>query len=381
MMKPSVFALSLSFTLVACGAQAHDTYSGTLQQPSAAVGSTVGGRVAQVRVADGASVRAGDVLLRFDDAQPRSALLSANARLGQARAALADLRAGPRAADLAHARALAEQQRAQAELAQSTAPYQAAVLRDQRRQAFAQVSEAGAAAVQAHADADRMRALFATGDVSAQQRDAAVARERQTNAQLANARAAARAAQTQVANALAVTLPQNAASAQSGYHAAVEEYRSLAAGARPEQVRGADATVRAAQADITAARVRLDETVVRAPTDGVVTALDLHPGDLVAPGASIATVDEGGNPYARIFVPQAMLGRVTVGAHLAVRSDALPNVSFDGVVEQVDSQAQFTPENVQTASDRAVLSFGVKVRVDDPQRRLHAGTTVEIDVP
>jgi HlyD family secretion protein len=146
-------------------------------------------------------------------------------------------------------------------------------------------------------------------------------------------------------------------------------------------VREAQATARAAQADVAAARVRLDETIVRAPADGVVTALDLHPGDLVAPGASVATIDEAGNPYARIYVPQAQLGRVTVGAHLAVRSDALPGVSFDGVVEQVDSQAQFTPQNVQTASDRAVLSFGVKVRVHDPQRRLHPGTTVEVALP
>jgi HlyD family secretion protein len=371
----------LALTLVSCAAGAENAYSGTLQKPSAAVGSTVGGRVVQVLVSDGAPVRAGDALLRFDDAQPHSALLSATARLGQARAALADLVAGPRPADLAHAQSLAEQQRAQAELAQSTAPYQAAVLRDQLRQALSQVSDVRAAAVQARADADRMRALFATGDVSAQQRDAAVARERQTNAQLAGSAAAARAAQTQVSNALAVTLPENAASALAAYRAAEEQYRALAAGARPDQVREAKAAVRAAQADVTAARVRLDEAVVRAPADGVVTALDLHPGDLVAPGASIATIDEAGNPYARIYVPQAKLGRVTVGAHLAVRSDAMPDAAFDGVVEQVDSQAQFTPQNVQTASDRAVLSFGVKVRVHDPQRRLHAGTTVDVAVP
>ena len=373
-------ALMAGLALASCGAQPEDTYSGTLQKPSAAVGSTVGGRVVQVVVSDGSAVRAGDVLLRFDDAQPRAALLSATARLGQARAALADLVAGPRPADLAHARAVAEQQRAQAELAQSTAPYQTAVLREQLRQALAHVTEARAAAVQAHGDADRMRKLFATGDASAQQRDAAVARERQTNAELASSRAAARAAQMQVANAEAVTLPKNASSAQAAYRAAVDQYQALAAGARPDQVREAEATVRAAQADADAARVRLNETVVRSPAEGVVTAFDLHPGDLVAPGASIATIEEGGNPYARIFVPQAKLGRVTVGTHVVVRSDEMPG-TFDAVVEHVDPQAQFTPQSVQTASDRAVLSFGVKVRVHDPKQQLHAGTTVEVALP
>jgi multidrug resistance efflux pump len=382
-MRRRVLALAFAFALgpIACGGRTDNTYTGTVQKTSAAVGSTVGGRVVRVMVSDGSPVRAGDVLIRFDDSQPRSALLSASARLGQARAALADLLAGTRPEDLARAQALAEQQRAQAELAQSTVPYQTAVLQDQLRQARSQVSDARAAAVQAHADADRMRALFATGDVSAQQRDAAVARERQTSAQVANASAAASAAQSQIANAQAVTLPRNAAAAEAAYRAALDQYRSLAAGARPDQIREAKATVRAAQADVDAARVHLAETVVRAPAAGVVSAMDLHPGDLVAPGASVATIDEGGDPYARIFVPQAKLGSVRVGAHLDVGSDAMPGARFNGVVEQVDSQAQFTPQNVQTANDRAVLSFGVKVRIHDPQQALHAGTSVQVALP
>jgi HlyD family secretion protein len=380
-MKRIAFAIVAGVTLAACAARTDNIYSGTLQVPSAAVGSTVAGRVVDVLVSDGSPVRAGGALLRFDDAQTRAALESATARLSQAQATLADLLAGPRAADLAHAQALAEQQHAQANLAQSTAPYQAAVLRDQLHQALSQVADARAAAVAAHHDADRMRTLYATGDVSGQQRDAAVAREKQTSAQVANMVAAARAARTQVSNALAVTLPENAASAQAAYRAAQEQYQSLAAGARPDQIHEANAAVRAAQGDVATARVRQDETVVRSPADGVVTAMDLHAGDLVAAGASIATIDEGGNPYVRIFVPQAKLGRVTVGAHLTVQSDAMPGTSFDGIVEQVDSEAQFTPQNVQTADDRAVLSFGVKVRVHDPGRQLHAGTTVGVTVP
>jgi len=381
MTRAKIAAFGAALALCSCGKQADYVYSGTLQSPGAAVGSTVGGRVARVLVSDGAPVRAGDVLLRFDDEQQRAALASAAARVAQSRAAVADLRAGARPEDLARAAAQVDQQRAQYEAAQSTQPYQSAVSRNQVREAAAQLSDARAAARQAHADAGRMRSLYATGDVSGQVRDAAVAREAQTNAQVADRAAAVRAARAQAANTTAVTLPSNAAAALAAYHVAQEQYRSLAAAARPDQVRGAEGAVRAAEADVVAARARLDETVVRAPSAGVVTALDLHPGDLVAPGASIATIDEAGNPYVRIYVPQEKLGRVTVGARLDVRSDASPGVAFDGVVEQVDARAQFTPQNVQTASDRAVLSFGVKVRVHDPHRELHAGTTVAVAIP
>ena len=381
MTSAKIAAIGAVIVLCSCGKQADYVYSGTLQSPGAAVGSTVGGRVARVLVADGSSVRAGDVLLRFEDEQQRAALASATARVAQSRAAVADLRAGARPEDLARAAAQVEQQRAQYAAAQSTRPYQSAVARNQVREAQAQLSDARAAASQAHADAARMRSLYATGDVSGQVRDAAVAREAQTNAQVTDRAAAVRAARAQAANTTAVTLPANAAVALAAYRAAQEQYSSLAAPARPDQVRQAEGAVRAAEADVAAARARLDDTIVRAPSAGVVTALDLRPGDLVAPGASIATIDEAGNPYVRIYVPQEKLGRVAVGARLGARSDALPGTNFDGVVEQVDARAQFTPQNVQTASDRAVLSFGVKVRVHDPQRRLHAGTTVAVAVP
>src|SRR5476649_2068219 len=99
-MKRTAFAVIAIFTLAACGTNTDSIYSGTLQVPSAAVGSTVAGRVVEVLVSDGSRVRTGAALLRFDDAQTRAALQSATARLSQAQATLADLLAGPRAADL-----------------------------------------------------------------------------------------------------------------------------------------------------------------------------------------------------------------------------------------------------------------------------------------
>lgn len=375
---------SLSFAtalvLGACSLGPNYSYSGTLQAPDAAVGSTIGGRVVRVLVSEGNTVRAGVTLLRFDDAQPRAAVAASSAQLAQARAALADLLAGPRAQDLAHARALAQQQRAQAELARTTRPYQSSVARNQLLGALADEYDARAAAHQARADADRMRSLFATGDVSAQERDAAVAKEAHADAQLVSSIAAVHSARSQAVNTTAVALPQNEASAQAAYQAAQSAYASLAAGARPDQVRQARAAVQAAQGNLALDRARLDETIVRASAGGVVTAMDLHPGDLVAPGASVATIEETGNPYVRIYVSQSDLGRVKLGATLPVRSDATSG-TFEGVVEQIDARAQFTPQSVQTESDRAVLSFGVKVRVHDPQQQLHPGTTVEVALP
>lgn len=365
--------------LSACGPP-KTSYSGTLQSPSAAVGSTIGGRVARVFTSEGAAIRKGDPLVQFDDRQERAAVVSAVGRFNQARAALADLRAGTRPEDLARAKALAAQQYAQWQIAHAGLPYQSNVARNQLHEALAQEQNARADAIDARADATRAESLFSTGDVSAQARDAAVARAARADAVLANSIAAVRAAQSQTANATNVSLPQTAAAAAAAYEASRQQYLALAAGPRPDQVRQARAAVGSAKGDLNDARTRLSETLVQSPADGMVTSMDLHPGDLIAAGAPVATIEERGNPYVRIYVAQTDLGRFSVGQHVSVNPDSTSG-TFEGYVEAIDPRAQFTPQSVQTKSDRAVLSFGVKVRIKDPQQRLLPGTTVEVGVP
>ncbi len=378
-MRSGLMMAACAVAVCSCAPNA-PAYSGTLQAPSAAVGSTIGGRITRVFTSEGEFVAKGSPLVSFDDAQQTATVVAGTGQVNEARAALADLRAGTRPQDLARAKALARHDFAQFLLARSATPYQSTVAQNQLREALAQERDADAAAERARADAVRARSLFATGDVSAQERDRAMEAQKRAGAQLTSSEAAVRAAHAQATNTTTVTLPQTVASAQAAYQAAREQYLSLAAGARPDQIRQAVAAVRAAQGQLANSRAKLAEMIVRAPADGVVTDMDLHPGDLLAPGASVATIEERGNPYVRIYVSQRDLGRIKLGDRVAVHADSMPQ-TFDGIVEQVDARAQFTPESVQTKSDRAVLSFGVKVRVHDPNGLLHPGTTVEVPLP
>lgn len=339
-------------------------YSGTLQAESADVGSTVAGRVIAVLVTDGQIVSKGQVIVRFDDKDQRAALLQADGALSQAESALADLLAGPRAEDIAKAEAQAAQAQAAYEQAAITGPHQI----DQAVQA---VRQARAAATLASRDLARVRTLYSGGAVSAQERDAAVAADRQARAQL-------RAAQAQLAAARLGSVPQGVQAAFQAYQAAEANAMLVAAGPRPDQIAQARAAVETARAGVQAAQARLTETVVRAPGAGVINSLNLRPGDLVAPGAAVATVDEFIDPYVRIYVAQSNLGTLQIGQTVTVRSDAFPGRTFGGKIEVIDQSAQFTPRDVQTAEDRANLVFGVKVRVHDPDRAMRGGETVEV---
>jgi HlyD family secretion protein len=340
------------------------TYSGTLQAEAPNVGSTVGGRVIAVLVADGQRVSKGQVLLRFDPKDQRAALAQAQGTLAQAQSTLADLQAGPRPEDLAKANAQAAQARHVYEQAAITAPHQI----DEAKQTVHQTQ--AAASVAAH-DAERAARLFHDGAISAQAYDAAFATSRQAQAQL-------RAAQAQLAAMRSGTAPQGVQSARQAYEAALANAQLIAAGTRPDQVAQAEGAVRTAQAGVQAAQARLAEMTVRAPADGIINSLDLRAGDLVPAGAAVASVEEFKDPFVRIYVPQANLGELRIGQSVSVRSDALPKQSFTGRIESIDSSAQFTPRDVQTAEDRANLVFGVKVRVRDPDRVLRGGTTVEV---
>jgi HlyD family secretion protein len=139
--------------------------------------------------------------------------------------------------------------------------------------------------------------------------------------------------------------------------------------------------VEGAQASLDAAQAALDEMSIRSPSDGIIESIDLQPGDILPPGATAAVIDTLKDPYVMIYVPQPGLAPFAVGQSLVVRSDALPGETFVGVVEERDRDAQFTPRNVQTADDRATLTFGVKIRIKAAAGRLYNGTTVTISPP
>jgi HlyD family secretion protein len=369
------------FALAAC-AQRADTfaYSGTVQADAAQVGSITGGRVVSVPAYDGLRVSKGAVVVRFDDRQLRPAYDAAVAQAAQASAALRDLEAGPRQADIDKAAAAAAQAQAGYARARLDLPSQVSAARQAVGAAQADASAARANAATAARDYQRAKVLYAEGAISAQARDAARAAAASAAGASGSATARLRTAQAQLAAVQSGSATQDVVAAAKAADAAQANLDLVRLGARPEQITQARAAASAAMSDVAAAKARLDETSVTAPADGVVDALDLHPGDLVAAGAPVATIDEFGDPWVRIYVEQSAMQHVRVGAAVKVRSDAQNGAAFDGRVESIDATAQFTPRDVQTASDRADLAFGVKVRIHDPGRVLRAGTTVDVSL-
>ena len=379
--RPALTALLFCLVAACAGAKERFAYSGTLQADAPSVGSTVGGRVVAVLSADGQHVAANQILVRLDDRQERAAFDAASAQASQALAALNDLKAGPRQAEINRAAGQSVQAEAAYRRAQLAEPSQIAAAEQAVREARANARSARSAAQNAVRDFHRFAQLYANGAISAQEMESTrtTARTAQSAAVAADARL--HAAQAQRDAVLSGTAGQDVTAASGAASAAKASLDLLRAGARPDQIAQARAALAAALANVAAARARLDETIVRSPAAGIVDALNLHRGDLIAPGAAVATIDEFGDPWVRIYVAQADLGKIKIGDSVDARSDAFGDRTFAGRIEAIDSSAQFTPRDVQTASDRADLTFGVKVRIHDPGYLLRTGTTVEVALP
>jgi HlyD family secretion protein len=152
--------------------------------------------------------------------------------------------------------------------------------------------------------------------------------------------------------------------------AAKSRYDLLLAGTRPEQI----AQVRAQLAELD---TQLNEMKITAPSNCVLEVLSVKVGDVLAPNQQVATLLLP-HLWVRVFVPEPWLGRIKVGDSVKIRVDAFPGKDYNGTVEQIAREAEFTPRNVQTAEERVKQVFGVKVRLDNSSSELRAGMSADV---
>lgn len=142
-------------------------------------------------------------------------------------------------------------------------------------------------------------------------------------------------------------------------------------------IAAATAKLAQAQSMVAAAQVGVDHATVKAPHAGVVVAVTTNVGQVAAPGRTIVTITDPADLYARVFVPETGIGRVAVGDPASARSD-VSGKAFDGTVSFIATQAEFTPNNVETAEQRTKLVYEVRVAITDPSATLRPGLPVDV---
>lgn len=159
------------------------------------------------------------------------------------------------------------------------------------------------------------------------------------------------------------------------------ERAASAARSQEKNVAAAHARVIQARAQLADIDAQLAEMQVMAPTDSILEILSVKVGDVLPANREVATLLLPQHLWVRVFVPEPWLGLIKVGDPVRVRVDSFPDKDFDGTVEQVNRQAEFTPRNVQTVGDRIRQVFGVKIRLPSNEDKLRAGMAADVYFP
>ena len=324
-----VFVVSAAAVAAACSPPPPSnalTASGNVEATEVQVAAEVGGRIVELRVAEGDRVQAGAVIATLGTKDTELQIGRARAERAAAAAQLHLFEAGARVEDVRQAEA----------------------------QVDASTSEIAAIDVEitsAQTDLDRFEALLKANAGSQKQRDDAKAR-----VDLARERKRAAEERVRVAR---TTLDR------------------VRAGARKEELEGARARVATVDAQLAVLEKGLRDAQVTAPTGGVVTQKLVDAGEIVAPRTPLVVVTDLDHAWANVFVPEPVVPRLKLGQAATVRTDAGSTVQ--GTVTFISPRAEFTPRNVQTADERSKLVYRVKVTVDNSAGTLKQGMPVDAD--
>ena len=80
-------------------------------------------------------------------------------------------------------------------------------------------------------------------------------------------------------------------------------------------------------------------------------------------GGKALTLLDLSDVYMTIFLPTEQAGKINIGSDARILLDALPGVVIPATVSFVAPQAQFTPKEVETQTEREKLMFRVKVKI------------------
>jgi len=100
-------------------------------------------------------------------------------------------------------------------------------------------------------------------------------------------------------------------------------------------------------------------------------------GEVVLPGATVATVGKLDEVWLKGYVAESDLGRVKLGQKVEVTTDTYPDKKYVGTVTFISPRAEFTPKNVQTREERVKQVYRVKVTIPNPLHELKIGMPAE----
>lgn len=293
------------------------------------VNTLVPGKIKEIKVKEGDSVKKGDVLLMVDS----DTLVAQQAQVqAQIETAKAQLSAAQATRDAASAKLEAAQNGARPE----------------------EIDQAKAASDLATITLNRLKILYEQGSIPKSDLDNA-----ETQAQVAKDK---------------YDLAQSGARAEDIKAAQAQVNQ---ANASVEAVAG---QIKQAEAGLQGVNVNLNYATVTAPEDGVITQVNVESGELISTGMQLIVVTKTNEPSILCNVRETNLSKVDLDQEVSIKIPAYPDETFKGKVVKINKNADFAVKRATNDNGEFdVLSFGVKVELTDNDKPLRSGMTAFVD--
>lgn len=150
-----------------------------------------------------------------------------------------------------------------------------------------------------------------------------------------------------------------------------------------------EAAVRLAQASLDLARLNLSYTVITATCDGMTGRKNIHEGQLVQPGQTMVDIVDGTDLWVVANYRETQLPDIHEGAEVTMTADAVPGVTYRGVVESISDAtgAAFSliPQDNATGNfvkveQRVPVRIRLEGNSEADMKKLRAGFNVECKV-
>jgi len=130
----------------------------------------------------------------------------------------------------------------------------------------------------------------------------------------------------------------------------------------------AEAGIEQARTNLKQAEIRLDDSIIKSPLDGIVTQRHLDAGNMVGPGTPIATIEQIDRVKVKVGVSSKELPKLAIGKPAFILIDAYPDKSFEAAISKIgpriDQQTQTVEVEVAIPNQDLTLKPGMFARVD-----------------
>ena len=138
----------------------------------------------------------------------------------------------------------------------------------------------------------------------------------------------------------------------------------------PESVDVAQAQVTQAEAAVDSIQSQINDTIIKAPISGIVSAVNIHEGEISPTATASITIIDLSSLIVEATVPGNMLSKIKVNQSIPVVIPSLSNKEITGSIETINPDA-----------DSTTKEYLIKIKISNPEGELKPGMFVKISLP